>query len=107
MTHTRHTSIGASAQFLRQNRRFRGQEFVYQSSHVLKESLGGRIFRSQDDGRGIRASGTRAGAAGFYFSVGVTDDRMLTRFKNSSLHYFSLSYRGADAGSKLGLTESG
>jgi hypothetical protein len=50
MTHTRNTSIGASAQFWRQNRRFRGQEFVYQCSHVLKESLGGRIFRSQNDG---------------------------------------------------------
>jgi hypothetical protein len=46
MTHTRNTSIGASAQFWRQNRRSSEQEFVSQSNHVLKESLDGRIFRS-------------------------------------------------------------
>jgi hypothetical protein len=70
MTHTRNTSIGASAQFWRQNCRVRGQEFVYQCSHVLKESLGGRIFRSQNDGGVAEREGTGAGA-GFYFSVGV------------------------------------
>jgi hypothetical protein len=60
MTHTKTTSIGASAQFGRQNRRFKGQEVVYQSSHVLKETKGvsgwAGIFRSQKWWRGKRVA---------------------------------------------------
>jgi hypothetical protein len=56
MTHTKTTSIGASAQFGRQNRRFKGQEVVYQSSHVLKETkacLGGQDFLDRKNDGGV------------------------------------------------------